>query len=207
MVEFWNETLTNASWEKLQEISKRHKFVLIGGWAIFLWSGMHKSKDIDIVVDYGELLKMKGEYALAKNERLCKYEAKLEKFDIDIYLPAYSRLSVPCEEILENARMVQGISVCEPEILLVLKQGAFVEREGSTKGRKDLIDIVSLLAKSGLSLEKYAKCAKRYGHAEYVKELAREIARFDGKDLQYVGMNVVQFAKWKKEIAEKLRGI
>jgi hypothetical protein len=32
-MEFWNEVLTKASWEKLIQLSKEIDFILIGGWA------------------------------------------------------------------------------------------------------------------------------------------------------------------------------
>lgn len=207
MVEFWSETLTQASWQKLQELSKKYRFVLIGGWAIYLWTGMQKSKDIDIVVDYGELLGLKAEFSLSKNERLYKYEAKLDKFDIDIYLPGYSRLSVPCEAILKSAKKVQGISICEPELLLLLKQGALSDREASVKGRKDLIDIINLLARSGLELEKYAKHAKEHGHSAYLQELSRQISLFGKEDLHYAGMDFKEFSDWKKKTLAQLKAL
>ncbi len=202
--EFWNENLTLASWEKLQELSKKYKFVLIGGWAIYLWAGMQKSKDIDLVVDYNELLKLRSEFSLSKNERLFKYEAKLEKFDIDIYPPGYSKLSVPCGEILAHPAKIQGIPVAEAEILLLLKQGAFAERGGSIKGRKDLIDIINLLSKSGLDLKKYAGYAKEYGHGEYVQGLGTAVSSFPKEDFPYAGMNEHDFSRWKREFLEKL---
>ncbi|OIO21285.1 hypothetical protein AUJ17_03065 [Candidatus Micrarchaeota archaeon CG1_02_47_40] len=207
MAEFWNETLTQASWEKLQELSKKYSFVLIGGWAIYLWSGMQKSKGIDLVVDYPELLKLRSEFSLSKNERLYKYEAKFEKFDIDIYLPGYSHLSVPCEAILKSAKKVQGISVCEPEMLLLLKQGALSDREASVKGRKDLIDIINLLARSGLSLEKYAQYAKKYGNDEYAAELMRQLQSLDKTSLPYIGMNFKEFSDWKKKMLAQLKAL
>jgi len=207
MVEFWAENLTQASWEKLKQLSKKYKFIVIGGWAIYLWTGMQKSKDIDIVVDYKELLSLRSEFNLEKNERLFKYEAKLEKFDIDVYLPGYSRLSIPCEEILKSPSTVQGIKVVQAEHLLLLKQGAYSDRKGSIKGRKDQIDILNIILKSGLSLEKYSVCAKKYWHEAYLHELMNAISSFSKEDLPYIGMNEHEFSKWKKEILAKLKGL
>src|SRR3972149_1145941 len=96
--EFWHESLTEESWKKLQELSKETKLTLIGGWAVWLWTKQHKSKDIDLVVDFQELASLKEKYSLEKNDRLKKYEIKLQGFDIDIYLPYYSKLSLPVEE-------------------------------------------------------------------------------------------------------------
>ena len=202
MTEFWNEQLTAASWEKLQEMAKKYDFVLIGGWAAFLWTGMHRSKDIDIVVGYKALERLRQDYALTKNDRLKKYEAKLDKFDIDIYVPFYSVLSLPLES-LESTR-IQGITTVTAEGLLVLKQGAEIDRRGSVKGRKDAIDIVTLLVHGGVDLEKYAGLVEEHG-LEYKKELERVVKKFDVKDLKFLGMNLKQFRDWQKTVLGQLK--
>ena len=53
--EFWHESLTEASWKKLQEFSKEINFTVIGGWSVWLWAKQHKSKDIDLIVDFSAL--------------------------------------------------------------------------------------------------------------------------------------------------------
>src|SRR3989344_179180 len=96
--EFWNSLLTEKSWNLLQELKKEHSFILIGGWAVYLFTKQQKSKDIDIVIDIKELQKFKSEN-LNKNDNLKKYEIKREDIDIDIYLEHYSRLAIPAEDI------------------------------------------------------------------------------------------------------------
>jgi len=96
-VEFWNSLLTEKSWNILQEIKGKFDFILIGGWASYLWTKTHKSKDIDIIIDLKTLYKIKNEYKLIKNDRLKKYEIKFGEIDVDIYVPYYSKLSLPIE--------------------------------------------------------------------------------------------------------------
>ena len=72
-MEFWPELLTKASWERLVLLKKEFKFILIGGWAAYLHTGLHKSKDIDIIVDYDVLKKLEQKYDLIKNNNLKKY--------------------------------------------------------------------------------------------------------------------------------------
>ena len=84
MTEYWNESLTKASWESLQTFSKEYDFILIGGWAVYLWTKQHKSKDIDIVIDFNTLGKLKKDFDVTKNDRLKKYEIQRDKFDVDI---------------------------------------------------------------------------------------------------------------------------
>ena len=198
-VEFWIEMVTNKSFEKLIELSKKYKMVVIGGWAAYLLTNLHKSKDIDIIVDYDVLFKMKKEHALVKNERLKKYEIKAGEFDIDIYLPSYSKLMLPIKKILSNTQSVNGIRVPKPEVLVILKQGAEIDRRNSIKGKKDLIDILALLIYSGFDMAKYKILIKEENLMFLAKELVNEIMAFDSRDLKYIGLNVKEFSDWKKK--------
>jgi len=74
-MEFWNSQLTEKSWKILQDISQQYNFILIGGWAIYLWTKQQKSKDIDIIVGIDELQKLK-KANISKNDNLKKYELK-----------------------------------------------------------------------------------------------------------------------------------
>ena len=86
-MEFWNSDLTEKSWKILREFKKDHNFVLIGGWATYLWARRQKSKDIDIVVEIDELQKLKNE-GLSKNDNLKKYEIKSRKYS-DQFISEY----------------------------------------------------------------------------------------------------------------------
>ncbi len=203
--EFWNEMVTNASWEKLQELSREFEFVLIGGWAAYLWTKAHKSKDIDVVVDYQQLHSLSRRYRMDKNERLRKYEIKTGEYDIDVYVSHFSRLALPTEELLKYVVVVDGILTVIPEILVILKQGAEIERRNSIKGRKDKIDILTLLVYSPFDLEKYMGFLLAYGIENYKNELLNEINDFSKEDLPYIGMNGHSFAKWKKQFLGKMK--
>ncbi|MBI4149013.1 hypothetical protein HY491_01065, partial [Candidatus Woesearchaeota archaeon] len=65
-MEYWNDLITQKSWEALQKL-KNVRFVLIGGWAAYLWTRSHKSKDVDIIVDVDELEKIKNDFMVHKN--------------------------------------------------------------------------------------------------------------------------------------------
>ncbi len=204
-MEFWNESLTKASWEKLTELSKEIKFILIGGWAAYLWTGLHKSKDIDIIADYDTLAYLNKKYDLNKNESLKKYEIKFDKFDVDIYLPHYSRLTIPAEDLKNYTAVVKGLTTLIPEAFLILKQGAEVERRHSIKGRKDAIDILTLLMYAPLDIKKYKEILMKYHKKDYIAELIFIINNFDNDDLQYLNIDFMKFKKWKKEMLSKLQ--
>lgn len=142
---YYRDQVTQKSWQILTGLSSKYQFVLIGGWAVWLYTKQLKSKDIDIVVDLGQLGKLSEDFDLVKNERLSKYEIRQEEIQIDVYTPFYSKLGVAAEDLIKFANNVDGFRVPPPEILLNLKLVAYQGRKGSDKGRKDLLDMVSLL--------------------------------------------------------------
>lgn len=202
--EFWNELLTQASWEKLFELSKKYDFILIGGWAAYLWTKAHKSKDIDVVVSQATLNEFKHDFQLFKNERLKKYEVKFEKFDLDVYVEHYSRLAIPPEELKNYLASVEGISTVRPEALLVLKQAAEIDRRGSAKGVKDAIDILAMLLYAEIDWKLYALLLARHGKNGFAAELEAVVKNFDEKNITYLGVGFKQFKDWKKEILQTL---
>jgi len=205
--EFWSELLTKESWKKLTELSKEYDFILIGGWAGYLWTKLHKSKDIDIVVNYDVLKKLGGEYDVVKNQRMSKYEIKSDKFDIDIYLPFFSKLAIPPEALGNYSVKIEGITTLKPEALLVLKQAAEIERRNSIKGKKDSIDILTLLIHAKIKWKDYSELLKEYKHENFLKELAHVVESFDDRDIQYLGIGFTDFKKWKKKTLEEIRKV
>lgn len=203
--EFWSEAVTEKSWNQLIELSKKYDFILIGGWAAYLWTGIHKSKDIDIVVDYDMLFTLKADFSMEKNERLKKYEIKMGEFDIDVYLPGFSRLSFPVDKLKDYVQNVKGLKVPSPESLLILKQGAEINRRGSIKGKKDLIDILTVLIHSDFSIKKYLEILKLFSLKDFEKELEKEVDSFNPKDANYLGIDFNQFAKWKRAFLKELK--
>jgi hypothetical protein len=156
-MEFYHEIITQKSYIYLQELRKKYDFILIGGWAVFLHTRALKSKDIDIIVDYSVLAKMKETQDVFKNERLKKYEIKTGEFDIDIYLDNYSDLGLDIAKIRDNLVLKEGFAVPNREILLLLKLNAWQNRHGSAKGQKDELDILSLAISPQFNWENYKR--------------------------------------------------
>ncbi len=149
---YYRDQITQKSWQALATLVQKYKFVLIGGWAVWLYTKQLKSKDIDIVVGLDQLGKLAKDYDLVKNERLNKYEIRQEEIQIDVYTPFYSKLGISCEDLLSTAVNLDGFMVPTPEVLVKLKMVAYQGRKGSDKGRKDLVDIVSLMCLSNIKL-------------------------------------------------------
>jgi len=188
-MEFWNDIATDRSWGVLIKIGKRFEFMLIGGWACYLLTKAIKSKDIDMIVDFGTLEKLRHEFPVKKTGLLRKYEAKIEGISVDIYVPHYSRFPVPAEEIAKNSMWREGLKIPKPEILLILKQQAEMDRMHSVKGQKDRMDILNLLINSnpGINLNDYKKLAKKHGLGEFRKRLLKIISE-SKKEYEYLGI-------------------
>ena len=202
-MQFWNEILTEKSWNVLKDLTKKEfNFILIGGWAIYLWSKAHKSKDIDIIVDFENLEKIKLNYELKKNDNLKKYEINIDEIDIDIYVPYYSKLTIPIEDIKNHTAKIENFKVTKPEILLILKQGAELDRKDSEKGLKDRIDILDLLFNYDINFKEYRLLLKKYKIQNFSKRLIYIIKNF--KEFKYFDLNPRQFKLKKQEILKKI---
>ncbi len=207
-MEFWNSEITEESWVKLNELRREFNFVLIGGWAIYVYTKLHKSKDIDMIVDYDTLRILSGRYRLQKNERLRKYEIKLDRFDIDVYLPSYSRLTIPHSDILDRFKdRSEGFTLPNREVLLALKLGAFVDRKGSMKGDKDMIDIICMLFYSGINLKKFIDLTEEYNLTEYPEVLLRILEGDNKHLLSYLNLNEKSFAEKRKKHVREIKSI
>lgn len=207
MTDFWNSLLTEKSWSLLQRISKEpFRFILIGGWAAYLWTKLHKSKDIDIVlVDLKDLDYLKQEYNLKKNDNLKKYEIVFGDIDLDIYVPYFSKLAIPLEDLDKYTTKIEGFNVVKPEILLILKQGAELQRGHSIKGEKDRIDILTILFFVDVDFKSYFDLLKKYKLENYFKRLKEIIKNF--KEGSYLNLNPREFKLKKEEILTMLKKI
>ena len=202
MSEFYHGLITEKSFKILQDLRRKFNFILIGGWAIFLYTKTLKSKDIDIIIDYDQLEKLKKEFNVFKNERLKKYEIKIEGIDIDIYLPFFSDLGFPVEELKNYTQTFEGFIVSIPEILLILKGVTFKERKGTVKGGKDLIDIFSLLKEKQIDWQKYKEIIKKY-NLEKINQELKNLVSSQGAIPELKLLNH-QIAKLKKEILKEV---
>jgi len=201
-MEYWNTIITEKSWEVLQKIKREINFILIGGWAAYLWAKSHKSRGIDIVISHKELDKLRLNYNLKKNNNLKKYEIKIEGIDIDIYIPFYSKLPL-LENIGNYVTKVEGFRVVKPEALLVLKQAAELNRSDTEKGLKDRVDIVGLLLKCEINFGSYNNIIKKEKLVDFRKRLVEIVSKFN--EIKYLDLNPRQFKLKKGEIIGNLK--
>ena len=201
-MDYWHNLVIQKSFDILKKLRKEYSFILIGGWAVYFYTKALKSKDVDLIVDYGELARLKEKFPLTKNERLRKYEIKEEEVDIDIYVPFYSDPGLPAEAIKKYTAEREGFHLPIPEVLLILKQKAFLERKNSIKGEKDKIDIFSLLKEISFDFPHYLKILKEHKRVEFAQELIKLVQ--ETKEVKEISLNRQSFAKLRKEIFVKL---
>jgi len=197
--EFWHTLVIEKSYQFLQELRKSFDFVLIGGWAIYFYTHGLKSKDIDIIVSLETLGKLKQKFDVYKNERLRKYEIKIEGIDIDIYVPYWSDLGLSINKVTENTVSLEGFRLPSKEILLILKLFVYSQRKASLKGKKDLIDIISLLYFDNINWELLNHILED-NNLLYLKDELREILTSTTK-IEELGINQKKFSDFKKKIA------
>jgi len=204
-MDYWNNILTEKSWSILLKLKKeKFNFTVIGGWAAYLWTNLHKSKDIDIVInDFKDLDFLKKNYELRKNDSLKKYEIKFEEIDLDIYTPFFSEFAIPAEDIKKYSAKIQGFNVVKPEALLILKQNAEKEREHSVKGEKDRIDILAIVFYSDLDFKEYFRLLKKYNSEDYYERLIKIINSF--KEIKYLNLNPREFKLKKNKIIKEIK--
>jgi hypothetical protein len=195
--------VTRKSWLTLQNLRGKLDFVLIGGWAVFLYTKSLKSKDIDLIVDYGQLEKLRTDFKVVKNDRLKKYEARNDEVQIDVYLPHFSDFGIPVEEIIKGAVTKETFIVPRLEKLLILKQLAYIQRGLSAKGQKDRIDILSLAASPDFNPDIYKKELTKTGRADLFSGLKKLITQT--VKIPEIGINEHFWSRAKKKILEGLK--
>ena len=204
-MEYFHEHVTEKSWEELKVLQKKVNFILIGGWAIYLYTRQLKSKDIDIIVDFDQLPILQNLYPLTKNDRLKKYEAVRDVVQMDIYLPHYSHLGIAVAEIQQHTEDRESFRLIDPNYLFALKVYALAQRGHSVKGRKDFLDIISLHSAGICNLPFIATLLREHK----LEKEKTEFVQFLHESTQLPELNISshRYAKFKREILGGLSGL
>lgn len=157
--QFYSERV-NSSMDVLNELSKRIDFVLIGGWAVYLYVNTQKSMDIDIALDYKHLDYF-NKYGISNYPNININYTVINGVVVDIFLPEFSDKDLPFKvnDILSNYAKIRNIKVVDKEMLLLLKVWGYFSND-RTKLQKDVIDVVSLLFYGEVNLAKVKSLIK-----------------------------------------------
>ncbi|MDI6916756.1 MAG: hypothetical protein QMC80_03065 [Thermoplasmatales archaeon] len=143
------------------------------------------------------------EKVLKKNERLKKYEIKFQEISVDIYLPYFSKIVIPPEELMKKTAVVQGFKTPAPEELLILKQQAETERKNSIKGMKDRVDIMCLLFSGNINFKRYNDLLEKHRLTAFKNRL-KEILASAKDEFYYLNIKNPREIKKLKEKYRKL---
>ena len=109
---------------------QKYQFILIGGWAVWLYTHQLKSKDIDLLVKFDTLEKLRYDFPLTKNERLKNTRSPGTKSKLTFTFPL-----LPAGPDIDRTVIVDGFTV--PRLKLSSPSlTAYRARQGSGKGLK-----------------------------------------------------------------------
>jgi len=191
----WRDEVVERSWRVLGELRGFADFVLIGGWGVYLWTRKLKSRDIDVYIDQENFYRFQSEltfrgYALKRNVRLRKFEALISDVEVDVYTPFMSKLAVPCSDVFDRKMysVIEGFKVAVPEVLLLLKAQAALERWHAEKGLKDRVDIISLLKFADVKLDVLKQLLRKYDTQHKLRDVVMRAISESRIEYRYLGL-------------------
>lgn len=207
----WREETTEKSWQVLNELRNLADFILIGGWAVYLWTKKLKSRDIDLCINQENFYKLQQEllqrnHAVKRNPRLMKFEAIIDTVEVDIYTPFLSKLIVPCLDIINNKlySSIELFQVAQPEALLLLKAQAAQQRWHSEKGAKDRTDIISLLKHADIKHDILKQMLKKYDPQNTLKNTIKRTITESRTEYKYLDLTYEKHGVQLKRNIENL---
>ena len=193
--ELWREDTTEKSWQVLNDLRNLADFILIGGWAVYLWTHKLKSRDIDLCINQENFYTLQQQllqqnYAVRRNVRLMKFEAIIDTVEVDIYTPFLSKLVIPCQDIINQKlyASIEHFKTAQPEALLLLKAQAAQQRWHSEKGAKDRTDIISLLQHADIKQGALKQMLKKYDPQNTLKNIIKRTITESRAEYKYLNL-------------------
>jgi len=191
----WRDEVVERSWRVLRELNGFADFVLIGGWGVYLWTRKLKSRVIDVYVDQNNFYKLQSEltlkgYALKRNVGLKKFETLISDVEVDIYTPFASRLVIPCLDVFDRKlySVIERFKVAVPEVLLLLKAQAALDRWHAEKGVKDRVDIISLLKFADVKRDVLEQMLREYDTRHTLRDAIRRTISESRIEYKFLGL-------------------
>jgi hypothetical protein len=210
----WDEDIMLRSKALLETLKAQGlDFVLIGGWAVYMLSRYHMSRNIDVLMRDRELWKLRSLVSSRRGHEkapgLRKMGFIIDDVGLDIYTETQSGLPVDIKEVFEERRFVEidGYKVLEPARLLLLKLQAASSRGQGHKGVKDRCDIMSICLKDKKYLEGFMALVMS-SKDETSLEAMRRIIKDSDIEFEYVfGEKVIpgKMRRLKKGLLDVLK--
>jgi hypothetical protein len=139
--------------KKLREFMEKlcndlpNDFIVIGGWAVDAYNNTNLTFDGDAMVSIMAHGILKDSFDVTPNPRMKKHQFVGEtSHDIDIYVEYQHGLKIPYDELKSLSQKRSGLLVACPEHLIILKLEAAQDRVGTSKGEKDILDLLALIS-------------------------------------------------------------
>ena len=145
------DTLVNDSVKLTQDYPGA---VFIGGLAVYLYTEKRLSElvevshDADLYIALSDLPDLRDNEELISNKRLGKKQFSKNGMEFDVYVEQGNNLCVPYDEIYTHCQIISDVRVASIGHLIPLKLAAALSRAGSSKGQKDIRDLVKILIMS-----------------------------------------------------------
>jgi len=207
----WRDETTEKSWQVLNDLRNLADFILIGGWAVYLWTHKLKSRDIDLCINQENFYTLQQRllernHALKRNVRLMKFEAIIDTVEVDIYTPFLSKLVVPCLDIINQKlySSIEHFNAAQPEALLLLKAQAAQQRWHSEKGAKDRTDIISLLQHADIKPNLLKQILKKYDPQNTLKNTIKRTITESRTEYKYLNLTYEKHGTQLKKTYQNL---
>jgi len=212
--EFYPEELTDQSRRVLDRVvAAAGDAILIGGWATWVRAGGPMSHDIDMIVGHDDLDALRGhvdDLSTSTNVAGQKWRATLEGIHLDLYVPYQSRLGgvlqLRVEDLASRREQVDRWSVLAVPAHTSTKIAALLDRPDTMPGKKDRVEILSLLPNTtpGEVLEVIAASSERDLddlRGELTDRLFEYLGETDGLGKKERHALTVDQRTWDSEIA------
>jgi len=198
-MQFWNEEQTKKSRELLNMLASSVDFVLIGGWAVYMYIRQQMSLGVDLAITYNSLEYFRKYGINDYKDMKVKYSI-VNGVYVDLFIEDFSDkdLPVPVSTILKEYNIIEGIKVVDKELLLLLKLWGYF-RADEQKIRKDMLDVLGLMLYGDIDLKKF----KAYIDAYKVPKRRSVDVLLEYLDKRVQVENFIDISK--KELHERLK--
>jgi len=198
-VQFWNEEQTKKSRELLNTLAGSIDFVLIGGWAVYMYVRQQMSLDVDMAIAYSSLEYFR-KYGMNDYKGIKAKYSVVNGVYVDLFIEDFSDkdLPVPVSTILKEYNTIEGIKVANKELLLLLKLWEYF-RADEQKIRKDMLDVLGLMLYGDIDLKKFKAYIDAYKVPE--RRSIDVLLEYLDKGVQVEGFIDIS----KKELHERLK--
>lgn len=207
--QFWNNEKTGKSFKTLQLLAGKVDFVLIGGWAVYLYTNVQRSEDVDIAIRYSDVPFFRG-YGIEEYEGINIKYSVIDGTVVDLFIEEYADkdLPIPVSDIFKNYTILGGnIKTVNKELLLLLKLWGYF-REDEIKLRKDIVDVMSLLLYGGIDIDKFGTMLREYKIKKRRSvDVVLEYLDKGETLLDYIGMESDRYRREKEALKKDIRAI